>query len=155
MSHIKEKPGHLVFPVNKYRELQLPNSAITVVLLHHPLNWYAQGTYHPLKQFLKSTTDFIISGHEHLQGASETEDVFSTHTIFIEGGAINPHEASGISSFNTIYFDIPEKKYRCELYEWTGIKYEPKDIDTSWINYSNSRRHSNDPKYGAFSKSVS
>ncbi|GAW65500.1 metallophosphoesterase protein [Geoanaerobacter pelophilus] len=135
MSQVREKQGQMVFPTSKYKKGFKNDGALSVVLLHHPLNWYAQGTYHPLKQLVKSAGTIVVSGHEHTQGASDQEDIYGNQNIFIEGGAIKPHEKTIPSAFNIIMLDMENNKYLCEILEWNGTIYVRRSTAVPWREF--------------------
>lgn len=136
MSQKHEKPGELVFPIERYRGFQDSIGDVRIVILHHPLNWYAQRTYHPLKTFIRSIAHIIISGHEHVPGAGEINDFESSKSIYLEGGILQDHDRSAQSSLNLLQLDIDVMRYSYSKYTWNGARYESKDSSPSWTSFN-------------------
>lgn len=115
-SQKKEQPGKLLYPT-KY--LNPSNSAadIKIALIHHPLNWYCQGTYHPLRKMLRNKFNIILSGHEHTQGLSEYRDPGNSSLIHIEGGALQPHGRNENPEFAQIILNLSENTIISTHYE--------------------------------------
>src|SRR5690606_25545467 len=68
-SQVPEQQGNVVFPVKPYQEVARDEEAdYRIALLHHPLNWYAQSTYHTFREFLLNNFCIVLSGHEHISG---------------------------------------------------------------------------------------
>lgn len=108
MSTIHEKAGQLVFPIENYRD-QLENPcSLRLALIHHPLNWYCQSTYHPMRRALKTHCNAILSGHEHVIGSEVVNDI-SGSTLMLEAPALQPHEKNYDPQFNCLLFDTDEK----------------------------------------------
>lgn len=99
MSSLEEKQGTLVYPIEKYDEI-IENPTIRFTLLHHPLNWYCQHTYHNFRATLQQCSSIIFSGHEHTPNLNKIENPKSPNSsvIHIEAKATDPKvDNSGIS----------------------------------------------------------
>lgn len=107
MSKVPEKQGELVFPVDPYHEHLRRSADFRIAVLHHPLNWYTQQTYHPLRQFLTKNFSMVFSGHEHIQnGHMQRAFGVERECLFIEGGTLGPHDSSEASEYSTVLFDV-------------------------------------------------
>lgn len=107
MSRVPEQQGNLVFPIDRYlSKLQIPVD-FRFAVLHHPLNWYAQDSYHSLRKTLIANFCGVFSGHEHVANGhlqkSLTQD---NHCIFLEAGAFGPHESKEIPSFSVFVLNV-------------------------------------------------
>jgi hypothetical protein len=135
MSKLPEVPGHLVFPVERYRHLQARSADLRILTLHHPLNWYHQTTYHNFRALIRNAADMILTGHEHVPGAAEIDDALARASAYLEGSALQPHSIHETSGFNVVEVDLDEKEYKCDLFEWKGVDYEPQELVGAWSSY--------------------
>lgn len=106
MSRIPEQPGQLVYPVELFHPFLEEPANLRIVLLHHPLNWYAQSSYHPLRKALRTHADTVLSGHEHVQSSGTVSETQSGDSLYFEAGALQPHEANASSAFSVLFFDL-------------------------------------------------
>lgn len=119
MSRVPEIQGQLVFPVSAY-DSQLRESAdIRLGILHHPLNWYIQSSYHPFREMLTKNFSAVLSGHEHIQNAFLNRSLLNTRNcLFLEGGALGPHSENEIASFSTLTLDVDTGSYEHRQYHY-------------------------------------
>ncbi|ABA87554.1 hypothetical protein Pcar_0294 [Syntrophotalea carbinolica DSM 2380] len=120
MSSIAEKQGSLIYPqkfVSKHLEEE---SSLRILLLHHPLNWYSQSTYHPLKNLLRAKSDIILSGHEHCVSSGLIDEKFVGKSLFFEAGALNPHEKDK-NRWSVISIDLGKQEVVEERYAIDGF----------------------------------
>lgn len=108
MSTLHESAGQLVFPIQNYAEhLEAPCS-LRLALIHHPLNWYCQNTYHPMRRALKTHCNAILSGHEHSIGSEIISDLNGS-TLILEAPALQPHEKNLEPQFTCLLFETENK----------------------------------------------
>ena len=117
MSRIPEVPGQLVFPIDSFTEIGEHPASLRLSLLHHPLNWYAQQSYHPLRKHLRKNSHAILSGHEHSISSGEIRDAIEGGCLYFEAPALQPHEKHLIPGFSCLLFnldnsDVKEKRYQ-------------------------------------------
>ena len=107
MSKVPEQQGNLIFPIENYQDkLQLP-ADFRFAVLHHPLNWYAQDSYHSLRKVLISNFCGVFSGHEHVtNGHMQKALTHDNHCVFLEAGALGPHEIKAAPSFALLILNI-------------------------------------------------
>lgn len=108
MSRLPEPQGQLVFPIENYYELLESPSNLRLSLIHHPLNWYCQATYHPLKKALRTHSNAILSGHEHSSASEEVVDASIGNVLIFEGAALQPHGHDFDPKFSCLLFDTDE-----------------------------------------------
>lgn len=106
MSRIPEQPGQLVYPVELFHHFLEEPANLRIALLHHPLNWYAQSSYHPLRKALRTHADAVLSGHEHAPNSAAVSETRSGDSLYFEAGALQPHEANAPSTFSVLFFDL-------------------------------------------------
>ncbi|MFM0011516.1 metallophosphoesterase [Paraburkholderia sediminicola] len=135
LSQVPESPGKLVFPVKQYAHLAKRNATVRIALMHHPLNWYAQGTYHPLRELCRSQYQVVMSGHEHSASASTVSDLQFGDSLNLEAGALDPHEVNGVSSFSVVKLDLDKQLFAKVDFAWDGERYMPANGDAVWDSF--------------------
>lgn len=108
MSRLHEVAGQLVFPIQNYAEQLEAPCNLRLALIHHPLNWYCQQTYHPMRSALKIHCSAILSGHEHSIGSEVVSDRNGS-TLMLEAPALQPHEANLQPQFTCLLFETESK----------------------------------------------
>jgi len=129
MSRLPEMQGQLVFPFKKFLGVIKEKSNLRVSLIHHPLNWYSQNTYHPLKAGLRSYSDAVFSGHEHSISSGEVKETKDVRSLYFEAPALQPHDSEK-SGFVCLMFD-------CEKLSVSEKRYS---IDSSKLNIDGEER---------------
>lgn len=109
MSRLPEPQGQLVFPIENYYHLLESRSDLRLSLIHHPLNWYCQASYHPLRKALRTHSNAILSGHEHSSASEEIIDGAIGNVLVFEGAALQPHGDDFDPRFSCLLFDLDEK----------------------------------------------
>lgn len=107
MSRIPETAGSLIFPAEQFDSQLNASTHLRFALMHHPLNWYCQHSYHPLRKALLHAADILMSGHEHSPAAFAVESS-SDRCVYIEAGALQPHKATQLASFSVLEIDTDE-----------------------------------------------
>ena len=133
MSQINESQGELSFPFVSEIDLDTDVS-IRVGLIHHPLNWYAQSHYHPLREFVRSKLSLLLSGHEHSQGATVQIDSGERETIFFESAALFPSGGEQKSGFGVLRIDVSEGLLESRQFGNAGGVYDLEDERNIAIN---------------------
>jgi len=134
MSQVPEKQGQLIFPVKRYSDLHNQHASVRVLLLHHPLNWYAQDTYHPLRDLCRSYFQIVMTGHEHVASASITIDSSRSQTVNLEAGALVADNGT-TSNFSVITIDLEKNRFAKEAFSWAGSMYLPANGVAIWDTY--------------------
>lgn len=112
MTTIPEKQGELIFPTEQIQNHLKSPTDFRIALIHHPLNWYCQSTYHPLRKALTSSCNIIMSGHEHTHSSGTISRPRSGGIVFFESSALQPHDANEPSGFSCLLIDINERIIR-------------------------------------------
>ena len=119
MSRVPEIQGKLVFPIEMFDEQIGDPSNLRIVMIHHPLNWYCQATYHPFKSKLWSCADAILSGHEHTLAVGEINDSEDGRSLYFEAPALQQHNNdSAENKYSILQFDLDNnhvKHFLCTI----------------------------------------
>ncbi|WP_322084149.1 metallophosphoesterase [Burkholderia sp. BCC1972] len=144
LSRVPEEQGSLVFPVDNYKALTRENADLKIGLMHHPLNWYAQGTYHRFRDFCRNEFQIVMSGHEHVSGTQLSIDLENRRLLTVEAAALAPHEHNLVSSFSVITVDLDEKQFAKEEFEWHAPDYLAKGGNGVWDSFVTLPEQKND-----------
>jgi calcineurin-like phosphoesterase family protein len=94
-SELHEEPARLYFPLDRYTAKALePTPDLRIVVMHHPLNWFAQSMYRPFRTFIRQVGDIIITGHEHQGNVGTNIDAETAKSTYIEGCVLQRNDRS-------------------------------------------------------------
>lgn len=134
-SNLHEEPGSLIFPVDRYQHHLNEISDLRIAVLHHPLNWFNQSSYHPFRRLVRGVADIVISGHEHVGGVGEDLHSESGHSAYIEGCVLQSDNAALDSSFNVAVLNLDDGTYLSTRYQWTQAGYYAASEEGSWEGF--------------------
>ena len=134
VSRIKEKPGTLHFPFERYAESRDAEATLNIVVMHHPFNWYSQGMYRPFRRFLRQRADILLTGHEHEGNVGFVDDAEAGKGAFVEGCVLQHKGHLASSSFNVIVVDLDTEQFSSTRYEWDNSAYKQTE-EGSWSAY--------------------
>lgn len=127
-----EVPGKLFYPMQALN--YMGRSDVTITILHHPLHWFDPNIARLLREKIEENSDIVITGHEHISGAYNKEDILaSNRTSFIEGGSLDGHHSSDASVFNLIDYDGGKYSVKKVAYNEKSQIYETIEQATSEI----------------------
>lgn len=121
----------LLFPIDIFLSTYEASATVNVLLIHHPLNWYAQGTYHPLRRMVQCNYQAVMSGHEHRGNASIVTDFADRSVVMLESAALDPDKGD---SFSIIIMDMEDMTIASEAFRWKENYYEPESGTAYWDN---------------------
>lgn len=120
MSRLKEKQGEMVFPANNYKGLFRDIRAdVKFCIMHHPLNWYSQASYHDFRVLLQGSFNGIFSGHEHVNAARRVSDLGRGDCVYFEAPSLGPEDEKD-SAFSAIDVDFDSGCFSITSYELDG-----------------------------------
>lgn len=121
--------GEAIFPVDRYSSIVDESASISVLLMHHPLNWYAQSSYHSLREMARSAYQVVMSGHEHTRSTTTVTDSELRSTLFFEAPAL---EKGPSSAFSVLFLNLDEETISQEVFCWDGALYSPSGNGPTW-----------------------
>jgi len=89
-----------------FENVLMEPATLRLALVHHPLNWYAQSSYHDLRKKLRGHCNAIFSGHEHTATISTIRDFGVADNLTFEADALQPHSATEVPGFSLAIFDL-------------------------------------------------
>ncbi len=121
----------LVFPIDMFIDTYEASATVNILLIHHPLNWYAQGTYHPLRRMVQCNYQVVMSGHEHRGNTSIVTDFSERSVVMLESPALDPDKGD---SFSVVVLGMDDLTVASEAFKWKGSYYEPESGAAYWDN---------------------
>lgn len=115
MSSMRERQGALVFPVEQFRTTLRAPCDLRIVLMHHPLNWFSQSSYHKLRQELREHATIVLTGHEHTQSNYLTSSAQWAGLSF-EAAPLEGHSVADEGGFSVLSIELKERLISLQKY---------------------------------------
>lgn len=132
ISALKEKQGELSFPV--LPELESQANDLVISLFHHPTAWLGADNAAKFRARVETTSDIILTGHEHRPGSFEKVSDTGGASLYFEGGALQPHNEVATSHFNVICVDIEKSQRKRMTYGWNSGSYK-REGSSDWLPF--------------------
>lgn len=140
-SVLHEKPGCLAVPQTLFGASESKkNHGYIISIFHHPYNWLSQYNVRTFRKHIESTSDLILTGHEH------DADNYAKYTrrgesmLYLEGPAFQEHDADTYSGFNAVWVDLAIQQDKISTYSWNETLFEPMEANPKWQPFRRSRR---------------
>lgn len=134
VSKLREEPGRLYFPIDRYSGKKTSDVDVRILVLHHPLNWFNQSIYRPFRTFVRQLADIVVSGHEHQGNVGIINDAETDKSAFVEGCVLQGEKDLSDSSFNVIVVDLSQNQFSSTRYNWDKSRYIATE-EGSWSDY--------------------
>lgn len=136
MSEIKEQPGKMFYPIAQLPEYIFnPKADLLISMFHHPYNWLSPTNRREFETHIHKTSDFYLTGHEHVFSKSKIDDLNENTVYHIEGSVLQNSENKFESEFNLIGFDLETESFKVERYSWNTDIYRLISGKEEWVNY--------------------
>ncbi|MBZ0155440.1 MAG: metallophosphoesterase [Alphaproteobacteria bacterium] len=134
ISQKEEVPG-IIFPLNLLDMDVFKSKADFVIsVFHHPIIWQHIGLYREFMTHIESTSDMVLTGHEHSASSIKKDDLRGNTTEYIEGGVLQDHSNKDKSEFNVIQIDLIKQMQRIIHYRWNKDIYDMSG-SSEWRKY--------------------
>jgi hypothetical protein len=95
---------------NKYFPTELAQAEVSqhdlvLSLLHHPPSWFGPAHARDLRSHLESTSDVILTGHEHISTMRDTRGLDGERVTYTEGAVLQSDDPKE-SAFNLVVIDL-------------------------------------------------
>src|SRR5207244_1418905 len=102
LSKLDQPAAQLMFPVERVARI-VDDSDIAITIFHHPYNWMRPEDGREFRKFVESTSDLVLTGHEH-DGTVYSRVSSESTTNYVEGAAL---QAAGVETgFHFIKLDL-------------------------------------------------
>ncbi|SER04765.1 3',5'-cyclic AMP phosphodiesterase CpdA [Amphritea atlantica] len=128
-SQISEQQGGLIYPPSLFNGKAEESFDLRIFVFHHPLNWFKQGQYQSLRSKVRNLSDITLSGHEHVDSVSSTDDAREGTSVLIEGCCFQETGDSSFSEFGVLSIDLNEYVFSYEKYSFHDEKYVKVDTN--------------------------
>ncbi|WP_461205026.1 STAND family AAA ATPase [Clostridium sp. DL1XJH146] len=136
ISHKKEVPSKIYFPIKRYEEIiKKCSDGVVISYFHHPSNWCHPNETNYLDDKIESISDFVFLGHEHTE-KEVIKECGKNKVVYIKGDALQENEKSDTSGFSFMIIDSNKGVYKNLKYSYKkDIYYQ--SIEADWKNYNN------------------
>jgi hypothetical protein len=119
---LEEQPGSIAFP--PWPVTSNP-ADLVLSLFHHPYNWMTPDSGRAFREYVETTSDILLSGHEHVPTQYQKHGEDQT-CKYLEGGVLNDSHNPQQSEFSATVIDLTNKKFKNSIFAWHNERYEPK-----------------------------
>ncbi len=134
-SRRKEELGRMLFPVELFAQnWENQEADVVISVLHHPYNWQTPENARDFRNHLESTSDIVISGHEHTSSKGYHSNLSGNNTWYFEAPVLQDSKNKTRSGFNIIGVDLTKAQIRMAVVRWVDGRYELLE-DTDWKDF--------------------
>ncbi|PRC94039.1 metallophosphoesterase [Solimicrobium silvestre] len=138
-SSITETQGDLFFPISQLPSIESA-AEIVISCFHHPYNWLESNNAREFRKHVESTSDLILSGHEHVPGHYNKTDLLSkTNSTYFEGAVLQNHKNPSESGFNAFVLDIERKLIKTFVFNLSEGLYRANTNNPDWIEFQRNK----------------
>ncbi|GGI12569.1 metallophosphoesterase [Gottfriedia solisilvae] len=148
ISTLNEKPGQMYFPSEYINSSPDLIGDVNISVLHHPTHWLEPNNKREVESLLQLTSDFILSGHEHVPTKVTLTDWNQREIHFIEGNALQELGSPDKSGYNVIKFDLKKELFQVKNIIWKSSYYGSEITTDDWKSLlKGTTVKSNNPKF--------
>lgn len=137
LSQEHEKQGQLYFPV-EWIALDAQKYDLVLSAFHHTYNWLESNNGRAFRQHIESTSDIILTGHEHDSTYYGKYTITGEKPHYTEGGALQ-QRGSHESCFNLLILDLEQRRQQVFQYDWVDDIYSPRN-EADWQGFDRSEK---------------
>jgi predicted MPP superfamily phosphohydrolase len=132
-SQLPESQGQLRFPLNLVRPSLTPAGErdLLISIFHHPYNWLEAENARAFKKHIETTSDLVLTGHEHEEDAYLTERLTGEEVEYLEGEALQ-HGGGELGGFNVVTWDFDQNKHKISQFAWAETHFALKNT-SEWL----------------------
>ena len=137
MSMKGEDQGKLIFPVPLINldEIRSDKNTLTISVFHHPFDWFDSRYVREFKNLIFSSSDIIITGHEHDIDMQTAISIKGKIYEIMQGGLLQ-YDDKADGSFNIETIDLQKRLQKKYLLVWNESEnyYKP-EKETDWLPF--------------------
>jgi hypothetical protein len=140
LSARNENQGSLYIPISHaVSSIKFDTStALSISVFHHPYNWLESNNSLAFKSLVESTSDLVLTGHQHVESTFTKRLRTGENTLYFEGAALaEPRQAK--SAFSALVFDFASGQYKSAHFRWNAHVYVP-DKEAEWKPYERNEK---------------
>ena len=100
-------------------------------MFHHPYNWLEADNARAFRKHIETTSDVVLTGHEHEEDAFFSERPTGEKVEYVEGEALQFRDG-GLGGFNVVTWDFDQNKHKLSQFTWTNIHFALKE-ESEWL----------------------
>lgn len=121
MSELKESQGTLLAPTPTISEYK---SDLVISVFHHPTNWFESESARTFKSLIETSSDLILTGHEHHLAHMSQEGLDGESNEIISGGELQGDGHSTASAFNLVFLNLDKQEFEVTQFHGKKGTYE-------------------------------
>jgi hypothetical protein len=129
VSMFKERAGQILYPPQAIPTVE-GDADLVCTVMHHPYGWFEPNNRRMLKRMLETSSDLVLTGHEHESEIYSKTASDGTVTNFVEGAALYDPGVRD-NGFNVILLDPKTSTYQVATFYWQNDLYEQQPITSS------------------------
>jgi predicted MPP superfamily phosphohydrolase len=132
-SRLEEGQGQLRFPIKPLQSTltRVGEKDLLVSIFHHPYNWLERENARAFRKHIEKTSDVVLTGHEHEEGACLTERLTGEEVEYLEGEALQ-HGDGQLGGFNVVTWDFDQNKHKISHFTWADTHFTLK-YASDWL----------------------
>lgn len=145
MSKIHEQQSEIYYPgfliKDELIKVSQKENTLNITLYHHPLHWINHQNLRDLRFLINTTSNLVLSGHEHTQHVHSETDTDTDTTNYIDSAALQTSDRNE-SHFKLIIINHEEETQCIHDFSWdkNSSKYDEK-INNSNLELAVSKSH--------------
>lgn len=123
MSRIEEQQGALCIPLHLATSVLGSNCDdvdLALTTFHHPYNWINAANARPFRELVDTTSDVVLTGHEHEATYYRKLTHSDSEHDYLEGAVFQESGDPDSSGFNAIAVDFANKTQSVATFAWTN-----------------------------------
>lgn len=122
MSVIEEEPGKIIMPTHLFPTIRAEEYKIIFYVCHHPNNWMNPNFKRDYIDYVRSSADIILVGHEHERDNYKEEG--SAFSVFCNHGKELQETNGKCSAFSVLNFDSVAQNFDLVDFVWSDGLYK-------------------------------
>jgi hypothetical protein len=102
-----------------------------ISIFHHPYEWLEAGNARAFRKHIGTTSDLVLTGHEHEEDACLTERLTGEEVEYVEGEALQ-HRDRRLGGFNVVTWDFDHNKHKISQFAWADTRFTLKHA-SEWL----------------------
>ncbi len=121
-----EVPARLLFP-REAINIRADFAGLVISAFHHPYNWLEPENAKLFRHQIETSSDVVMTGHEHESSIWQKEDSESSRMHYVEG-AVLQDPTDHFSGFNVVLIDTGAGSYEPFICKWSDDFYNPSSL---------------------------
>jgi hypothetical protein len=114
---------------------------MVITCFHHPYGWIESNNAREFKRLVETTSDIILTGHEHESGYYSREDFMTgANALYIEGSVLQSGKGRSESGFNAIVIDLNAARTKNFFFRAHSEIYIATDPNPDWLEFHRNKK---------------